>query len=567
MATLADVIDRMKQEGDLDRNSGTNSIKSLKESITVGLGSLERSVMALRQSMVNSNIAIRNLGENLKEQTAADQASQALKDPKPPESKGLSNLIGTLKDLTKSFGNFAKKLVPSRGGFLAAVLGGLAGLALFFPDWLEENIIDPIVDLFLGGTETWLGKVRSYIESTFNFIKDNFGEEAAWVAALAAGIAFLNPLTTGTIMFKALAGLGKLAGSLVAFAGVEGDVTGKARGGLKNLLRSIGRFAGRGALPVLAAAAIYGLVRAMEVLAGKNAENDIKRLADLRAEADNAAAEGDKARLRMVMDQINKIEKRAEELGGEPGRIIREAAAEARAEVGPLFDAIVKGSVKVGETTTETLSNVQRALQDELLNLNYSGLDNAAERFAKIEGYVNQTTDAIIESEEFRKLSAEEQIVTLSQLRNRNRQFVERARMQALEGLSPDERTKLEQSIVSLQRNIPGQDLLNATEGVRDAQVRREKTQFGAGFFGPSASEEFTQYMLDYVKVNTQFQQRALDLIDERALQPPGSGGGVNVNAPSVRQGDSNDNRQTQITNNNYTTYQNSLVANPAALF
>lgn len=542
MATLADVIDRMKQEGDLNRNSGTNSIKSLKESITVGLGSLERSVMALRQSMVNSNIAIRNLGENLKEQTAADQASAALEDPEPPEPKGLSNLIGTLKGLTKSFGDFAKKLVPSRGGFLAAVLGGLAGLALFFPDWLEKNIINPIVDLFLGGTETWLGRVRSYIESTFNFIKDNFGEEAAWIAALAAGLAFLNPLTTGTIMFKSIAGLGRLAGSL-------------------------GRFVGPMALPLLAAAAIYGLVTAMEALAGKNAENDIKRLADLRAEADNAAAEGDKARLRMVMDQINKIEKRAEELGGEPGRIIREAAAEARAEVGPLFDAIVKGSVKVGETTTETLSNVQRALQDELLNLNYSGLDSAAERFAKIEGYVNQTTNAIIESEEFRKLSAEEQIVTLSQLRNRNRQFVERARMLALEGLSPDERTKLEQSIVSLQRNIPGQDLLNATEGVRDAQVRREKTQFGAGFFGPSASEEFTQYMLDYVKVNTQFQQRALDLIDERALQPPGSGGGVNVNAPSLKQGDSNDNRQTQITNNNYTTYQNSLVANPAALF
>ena len=50
------------------------------------------------------------------------------------------------------------------------------------------------------------------------------------------------------------------------------------------------------ALPLLAAAAIYGLVTAMEALAGKNAENDIKRLADLRAEADNAAAEGDKAR-------------------------------------------------------------------------------------------------------------------------------------------------------------------------------------------------------------------------------------------------------------------------------
>ena len=53
MATLTDVIGRMKQEGDLNRNSGTHSIKSLKETITTGLGSLERSVMALRQSMVN----------------------------------------------------------------------------------------------------------------------------------------------------------------------------------------------------------------------------------------------------------------------------------------------------------------------------------------------------------------------------------------------------------------------------------------------------------------------------------------------------------------------------------
>jgi hypothetical protein len=531
MATLTDVIDRMKQEGDLNRNSGANSIKSLKESITVGLGSLERSVMALRQSMVNSNIAIRNLGEELEERAAADQASTALEDPEPPEPKGLSNLIGTLKGLTKSFGDFAKKLVPSRGGFLAAVLGGLAGLALFFPDWLEKNIINPIVDLFLGGTETWLGRVRSYIESTFNFIKDNFGEEAAWIAALAAGLAFLNPITTGTIMFKAVAGLGRLA-------------------------LSLGRFAGKNSLPILAALAIYGLIKAMESLAGKNAENDVKRLADLRAEADNAAAEGDKARVKAIQGQIAEIQKRASELGGEAGKLIGDAAKEAMGEVAPLVRSMAEtATVQAGESgdvVSGTTLSIAESLTDAFKGLEFKN-GTAQGRFDEIKNAMNTATMKLTESAEFQALGASEQQKLVERLFNLQNSFLnEQAKRSSRAKIGLDSREKSEFN------NLIEQERMSRARGSQEEinRIVEQSQETGAA-----------RLMLDYMKTNQEFQQRALDLIDERALETPGSGGGVNVNAPSVRQGDSNDNRQTQITNNNYTTYQNGSVANPAALF
>ena len=555
MATLADVIDRMKQEGDLNRNSGANSIKSLKESITVGLGSLERSVMALRQSMVNTNIAIRKLLEDFDEEDAADQASAAVEDPEP-KKEGLGNLIGTLKGLTKSFGNFAKKLVPSRGGFLAAVLGGLAGLALFFPDWLEKNIINPIVDLFLGGTETWLGKVRSYVQSTFNWIKDNFGEEAAWIAALAAGLAFLNPLTTGTIMFKSIAGLGRLAGSLVAFAGDEGDVTGKARGGLKRLLGSIGRFAGPLGVAVLATAAVYGLVEGMKMLAGKNAENDIKRLAELRAEADNAAAEGNKAGLQAIQGQIAEIQKRASELGGEAGKLIGDAAKEAMGEVAPLVRSMGETATvradESGDVVSGTTVSIAESLTDAFKGLEFK--DGTAQgRFDEIKNAMNTATMKLTESAEFQALGASEQQKLVENLFRLQNSFLnEQARRSSRAKIGLDSREK------SKFNTLIEQERMSRARGSQEEinRIVEQSQETGAA-----------RLMLDYMKTNQEFQQRALDLIDERALETPGSGGGVNVNAPSVRQGDSNDNRQTQITNNNYTTYQNGSVANPAALF
>ena len=561
MATLTDVIGRMKQEGDLNRNSGTHSIKSLKETITTGLGSLERSVMALRQSMVNSNIAIRKIGEALdvqlddepeEERAARDRVTSVLDDPEP-KKEGLGNLIGTLKGLTKSFGNFAKKLVPSRGGFLAAVLGGLAGLALFFPDWLEKNIINPIVDLFLGGTETWLGRVRSYIESTFNFIKDNFGEEAAWIAALAAGLAFLNPLTTGTIMFKAVAGLSKLA---LRLGEVALNLGGKALSGFGRLALSLGRFVGPMALPLLAAAAIYGLVTAMEALAGKNAENDIKRLADLRAEADNAAAEGDKARVKAIQGQIAEIQKRASELGGEAGKLIGDAAKEAMGEVAPLVRSMAETATvqadESGDVVSGTTLSIAESLTDAFKGLEFKA-GTAQGRFDEIKNAMNTATMKLTENAEFQALGASEQQKLVKRLfLSRNTFLEEQARRSSRAKIGLDSREK------SKFNNLIGQEIKSQAIGSQEEinRIVEQSQETGAA-----------RLMLDYMKTNQEFQQRALDLIDERALETPGSGGGVNVNAPSVKQGDSNDNRQTQITNNNYTTYQNGSVATPAALF
>ena len=541
MATLTDVIGRMKQEGDLNRNSGTHSIKSLKETITTGLGSLERSVMALGQSMVNTNIAIRNLGEGLnvhspddeatKEQVAGDRVTSVLDDPEP-KKEGLGNLIDTLKGLTNSFSNFAKKLVPSRGGFIAALLAGLAGLALFFPDWLEKNIINPIVDVFLGGTETWLGRVRSYVESTFSWIKDTFGEEAAWIAALAAGLAFLNPLTAGSIMFQSVKGLGRLA-------------------------LFLGRFAGPLALPLLAALAIYGLITAMESLAGKNAENDVKRLADLRAEADNAAAEGDKARVKAIQGQIADIQKRASQLGGEAGKIIRDAAKDALVEVGSLVQSMAETATvqenKSGDVVIGTGGSIRSALSDASAGLTFKG-ETAQARFDEITNAMNTATMNLTESAKFQELDTSEQKALIERLFIEQSTFLSKISSRAKIGLNPVETQEFNKLVTKKSKDLS----IESNDDINRIVEQRRETLGETGR---------ARLMLKYMRDNQEFQQRALDLIDERALETPGSGSNVSVSASTVNGGDSNTSNKADITTNNYITYQNGLVANPAALF
>jgi hypothetical protein len=141
-ATLANVIDRMRAEGDLDRNSGTNSIKSLKETVTANS---EQTRAYLKDISFGQNLQIGRFdelieiltGDSLKNLEAerenralfeeiADHLADINKNDgpmAPTNDKESPSGISPLAGLTAAA--IAGGILKSLSGLLAGAIGGI----------------------------------------------------------------------------------------------------------------------------------------------------------------------------------------------------------------------------------------------------------------------------------------------------------------------------------------------------------------------------------------------------------------------------------------------------------
>lgn len=229
-ATLNDVITRMKEEGLLTRNSGTNSLKS-------AISEIKGVRSDFKGFFNNFGSALQNLGstqkefsdmmksnfEQQQEALATQQRNDTLSDkPKPTETDGTKGAISKLLASIKG-------LIPKKSpGLLGLLFGGVAAAMAFFPDWVKENLINPIIDVinvFQGeDATTTLGKVIEKVKGAFKFISDNFGEEAAWVLGITGALVALKPIATFKLAAGALSGLNAIGGFLTMpwIAGIVG---------------------------------------------------------------------------------------------------------------------------------------------------------------------------------------------------------------------------------------------------------------------------------------------------------------------------------------------------------
>jgi hypothetical protein len=153
-ATLTDVIERLRAEGQLTRNTGTNSIKSVRSE----LSAIEKNTRILSEIQVLLNEIATIMGvqksmmlESLNREERNRQLSRAQRDVvEPPSDNGTSpaipsandsnaNLLlalGSLALIGKSFGKLAKVVkvaVASVGVSVGLVVGQFKAFGTFFP--------------------------------------------------------------------------------------------------------------------------------------------------------------------------------------------------------------------------------------------------------------------------------------------------------------------------------------------------------------------------------------------------------------------------------------------------
>jgi len=215
-ATLNDVITRMKEEGLLTRNSGTNSLKS-------AISEIKGVRSDFKGFFNNFGSALQNLGstqkefsdmmksnfEKQQEALASQQRNDALAD-KPKPTKTDDNK-GAISKILESI----KKMIPKKSpGLIGLLFGGLAAAFLLFPEWIKSNLILPLVDVISvlqdKDAKTTLGAGIKHLKNLFGFINDNFGPETAWILGITSALAVLNPITSFKIAKATISGLSSL---------------------------------------------------------------------------------------------------------------------------------------------------------------------------------------------------------------------------------------------------------------------------------------------------------------------------------------------------------------------
>jgi len=233
-ATLNDVITRMKEEGLLTRNSGTNSLKS-------AISEIKGVRSDFKGFFNNFGSALQNLGstqkefsdmmksnfEKQQEALASQQRNDALADkPEPTET---DDNKGAISKLLESI----KKMIPKKSpGLIGLLFGGLAAAFLLFPEWMKRNLIDPLVDVIsvLQGNDatTTLGAGIKHLKNLFGFINETFGPEAAWILGIGSLLALRHPIKAFKLTKATISGLSSLVSwaaksskKLLGFKGVS----------------------------------------------------------------------------------------------------------------------------------------------------------------------------------------------------------------------------------------------------------------------------------------------------------------------------------------------------------
>lgn len=211
MAELSDqteaIIERLKAEGQLIRNTGTNSIKSMKVDINKFTGVMaavrdntatQVELMRIQLGIKKDELAAIKRGEQLAEVEKRNQQQQGTSEkPKPTPPGRKDEKKGIADYLSGALGTF-------KGILLKTLIGGGAGIALFeitrgfvdertnggFTRFFEEVDWSGMTDSFVELSQT----LPSAIQSVVNFLNNPIGAliGAAGTGAAVTGVGLLG---------------------------------------------------------------------------------------------------------------------------------------------------------------------------------------------------------------------------------------------------------------------------------------------------------------------------------------------------------------------------------------
>lgn len=141
------VIERLKEEGQLDRNSGTNSIKSLKQINLEGFNSLFNSMNELIDFFK---------GNALQDEENRRELLKVLEGSKKEEKKDKPEKIGGME-------------LPGLTGILAAIAAGITGILSGFVFGLGENFVNVLKFLGRNLNNFLLKPILNFIKRTRTF--------------------------------------------------------------------------------------------------------------------------------------------------------------------------------------------------------------------------------------------------------------------------------------------------------------------------------------------------------------------------------------------------------------
>jgi len=263
-ASIPDLIARIQAEGKLTRNSGTNSIKSVKEAVVPVLKAIETSLSA-------TNIELQTIGRLLAK--ANDLSAEQLEDMRRGNDLQVKDTSAPKKDEDKPS---VAPQSPAGGGDSLAVFGGLGGLStaiagtlgatlgilsgqfkaikafgkMFTPESLSKNLrglrvgIAMQLELFKAAVNERITAVRTAVTSGMERVKSflSIGEESKLGKAIASFKSFFAPITElFTSAAEAIKGLAPAEGGPLSRIK---NIAARIGGYFKSLGTVIGKVAG-----------------------------------------------------------------------------------------------------------------------------------------------------------------------------------------------------------------------------------------------------------------------------------------------------------------------------------
>lgn len=253
-ATLTDVIERLRAEGQLTRNTGTNSIKSVRIELSAQTGALQE-MLKIMQSQENRD----RLGRAGQDSgSGSGGRNDADNGPGPDSStSGINPIIAAFTAL-RSLGTLGRIAAGAIGSALGVVIGQLNTIRAFFPKTVDK-IVKPITDFvdnfrarmtaLSTSITTKLTQVGTTITTAIAFVESVFSSVAARINSLGK----LGRGFTGTVSYiyetlkrivKVFTDVGKIIGGAFKTAFNLADAASSIMTPLKKFLGAVRSVAG-----------------------------------------------------------------------------------------------------------------------------------------------------------------------------------------------------------------------------------------------------------------------------------------------------------------------------------
>lgn len=257
-ATLSDVIERLRAEGQLTRNTGTNSIKSVRVELSAQTGALQEMLKIMQAQ--EERFRLNRAGSDTGGAGGGDSGGGDGAQPTPPDNT-VNEILAAFAAF-RGLGLIATAAAATIGGTLGLVIGQFKTIQLVFPKTIGSIITG--IQTFAASTRALLTTAATAITTGVtnagttilgaitnfgNWIRGLFSTTSASVNQLGRiGTAFTGAISevsaAFTRIYDTFVSVGRMIGNAVSTASSMGSAFESVLGPLKSFIGAIKSVAG-----------------------------------------------------------------------------------------------------------------------------------------------------------------------------------------------------------------------------------------------------------------------------------------------------------------------------------